>query len=495
METKNCPYCGEEVLATAKKCKHCGEWFTHEAKVTHERKIKSPPKYKLLKQLAETGIYLQIALILLSWFFINANSPEWQFVLYGILELSMWVLMFCLIVGVRKHYRIYKPTETIPFIPLMILMFGTYFFIQILGIDKLVLYDFENISNEFLIFLLFLTSFLIVFFIVGVQLRNKLKETRLLGIAMIICSVAQTVVAIAFGWLLIGVGTLYILYELRRFFHNESERLIIEKIRNKGKQPDAREINEEDDETIEQTSENEPKKTSEKRGGIDKNTIIVVVVLIVILGIVVYFALPPKNEKFTNNPTYQYPTTTNKPIAEKPAKENNQTKSEKSSIPTDENYLIKNDGVGIFRLGESIPFNNPNYTIKKDFVYPEGIEEPIYIVFENGQKILTITPKYDYSKEEYSTDGIDGIEIFSSKFKTAEGIGVGSTIENFANKYPDFYIWGHYNLVIETGRYGRFQFYLDENDFIGKDGYWDGGPKLGLSDFKKGSKIQGIRIY
>jgi len=26
-ETKKCPYCSEEILLSAKKCKHCGEWL------------------------------------------------------------------------------------------------------------------------------------------------------------------------------------------------------------------------------------------------------------------------------------------------------------------------------------------------------------------------------------------------------------------------------------------------------------------------------------
>lgn len=29
-ETKRCPYCGEEILAVAKKCKHCDEWLDKE---------------------------------------------------------------------------------------------------------------------------------------------------------------------------------------------------------------------------------------------------------------------------------------------------------------------------------------------------------------------------------------------------------------------------------------------------------------------------------
>ena len=34
-DVKNCPYCGEEVLAVAKKCKHCGEWL--------DKTVNTPP--------------------------------------------------------------------------------------------------------------------------------------------------------------------------------------------------------------------------------------------------------------------------------------------------------------------------------------------------------------------------------------------------------------------------------------------------------------------
>lgn len=29
-KTKQCPYCDEEILSVAKKCRHCGEWLTHD---------------------------------------------------------------------------------------------------------------------------------------------------------------------------------------------------------------------------------------------------------------------------------------------------------------------------------------------------------------------------------------------------------------------------------------------------------------------------------
>lgn len=39
-ETKRCPYCGEEILAVAKKCKHCGEWL--EQKEPEKEKMVCP---------------------------------------------------------------------------------------------------------------------------------------------------------------------------------------------------------------------------------------------------------------------------------------------------------------------------------------------------------------------------------------------------------------------------------------------------------------------
>lgn len=38
-ETKKCPFCGEEILAVAKKCKHCGEWINNNEEQKEEKEM------------------------------------------------------------------------------------------------------------------------------------------------------------------------------------------------------------------------------------------------------------------------------------------------------------------------------------------------------------------------------------------------------------------------------------------------------------------------
>ena len=46
-KTKRCPYCGEEILAIAKKCKHCGEWLEEKSpqipSLTSDTELKEKP--------------------------------------------------------------------------------------------------------------------------------------------------------------------------------------------------------------------------------------------------------------------------------------------------------------------------------------------------------------------------------------------------------------------------------------------------------------------
>lgn len=52
-KTKKCPYCGEEILAIAKKCKHCNEWLD-ETEILSE----APNLKKRLMKLMTVSIFI-----------------------------------------------------------------------------------------------------------------------------------------------------------------------------------------------------------------------------------------------------------------------------------------------------------------------------------------------------------------------------------------------------------------------------------------------------
>lgn len=194
-------------------------------------------------------------------------------------------------------------------------------------------------------------------------------------------------------------------------------------------------------------------------------------------------------------------TTEDKPSEEQQTEEKNQP-LEDIKVSSEREYLITEKGVGIFLIGQKFPIETKGYQITKDIEVraEEGtdFEILIYTISENGHQLLSIEQLFENSN--YEIEKISDMLILSDKIKTAEGIGINSSIEEFMATYPDFNIWFSYisgRYVIETPKLKEVQFFLDGNDFIDEAGpaFDSDMTILKPSEFKKGAKIKRVRIY
>jgi len=105
--------------------------------------------------------------------------------------------------------------------------------------------------------------------------------------------------------------------------------------------------------------------------------------------------------------------------------------------------LITAAGVDIFEYGKPIPFDNSRYTIVKDTCRFDGNEWFCFMVYQNGEELLRIDIDFnDIYNENYNrNNSINRLTVLSNKFVTAEGIRVGSTIEEFFRAYPNSNIY------------------------------------------------------
>ncbi|ANQ50383.1 hypothetical protein MY04_3015 [Flammeovirga sp. MY04] len=173
---------------------------------------------------------------------------------------------------------------------------------------------------------------------------------------------------------------------------------------------------------------------------------------------------------------------------------------QEQNISVDENFLISGVSAGKFKVGREIPVNFDKFQLYKDSreIHSEdGIQSQIYYnVFYGDDVVMQVTPRYDYNKKAWDHK-ISEIVIQSDKFKTAKGIGVNSTIEEFIAQYPDYEIWYTYisGIYVIESKSERAQFMLDENDFIGKIEIENDLNVLSKTDFKQNSKIKSIRLF
>ena len=172
-------------------------------------------------------------------------------------------------------------------------------------------------------------------------------------------------------------------------------------------------------------------------------------------------------------------------------------------IKVEDKFLISNSKVGDFQIGEIVNMDISNgYIIEKatrsEFIEGDTYEYPILKMSLNGDLHLSVQTTSE-SKDDFENSPIQEITVISNKYLTNEGIGVGSTIKEFFEEYPNSELY-HY---VETNQYcirnNSTTYFLTSEDFIGKID-WDNQEshlvaKLKVSDFKTDSKISQIIVY
>lgn len=165
--------------------------------------------------------------------------------------------------------------------------------------------------------------------------------------------------------------------------------------------------------------------------------------------------------------------------------------------------VISSKNVGLFTVGAEVP-NLPSELKIRQFVAREesegelGPELTHNVIFNQLEDVLELIMDHQMDDEHHEDKNIQEMLVLSNYYETAKGIGVGSSIEDFQEAYPDAHIWYTYvsdRYILETDEIQDVQFYLDGADCnITPTGETD-AEDIDLIDFNVGSKIQKIRVF
>ena len=227
-----CPACAEEIEEGLEFCPFCKEPLAkrQEAQIVTEKekppyyaqapetKIaeKGKPNYALLKWMCYGAIAFAVISLLndvgmLITFRgkyklltdIAENIPEW------VVIIGSYILFVFLMLGLRKHYMM-KSKRPIPFIALI-----CFYTIANLLTLSIALDDYE-VSRGFYMLAIRVTVWALIFqFIVGFQLKKRLKRASSVGIAMMVCPIVCVVIIIMSlfsPWLILLISGIDIIF-------------------------------------------------------------------------------------------------------------------------------------------------------------------------------------------------------------------------------------------------------------------------------------------
>lgn len=166
----------------------------------------------------------------------------------------------------------------------------------------------------------------------------------------------------------------------------------------------------------------------------------------------------------------------------------------------DGEFIIMESTAGDFRPGNPLPNEGEGekYVVQKvESEFQEEGETYVkteYKIKEDEDWTLIIGP--DIWGEDATRIG--DIIVIHKKYKTARGICVGSTIEEFVEQYDEYKIsWSYISdrYLIETPYLKNVQFELDGDDYPGQPDFDSDETILNKDKFKTDSQIRSIRIF
>jgi len=168
-------------------------------------------------------------------------------------------------------------------------------------------------------------------------------------------------------------------------------------------------------------------------------------------------------------------------------------------------FVIDNTGTGAFKVGQNLPTASQtvHLTLTHNFktlsAEGEEWEEYYYEVAQDNINLLTCTVEEYHDANGHETIG--ELKLHNEQFKTSNGIGINSTLEEFIEQYSDYRITYSYvndKFIVQNKTMNQVQFILDPNDYIANNNEYltssDIVP-LKKSDFNDLTRIKSIRIF
>ena len=157
--------------------------------------------------------------------------------------------------------------------------------------------------------------------------------------------------------------------------------------------------------------------------------------------------------------------------------------------------------VGQFRIGARLPASAEPFSLARKTETISGEEgETLEVVTVtaslNGVPYLQLLPEPGYEGGQPG-NSISQILILSDRYKTPEGFGVGTKLDEFTYNYPQFKLYYSYvseRYWAETG-IDPMQFNLDPADYTQEIKITSDMMDLDPNDFKLSTRIQSIRVY